>query len=65
MDIELQGNELDDARRRKIHFGKRTKKQAKEEQIECEAEPVGCTAAGTHLSHILRSEEEKPSEVLR
>jgi hypothetical protein len=65
MDIELHGNELDDARRYKIHYGKRTKKQAKEEQIEREAEPVGCPAAGPHLSHILRGEEEKPSEVLR
>jgi len=65
MDIELHGNELDDALRGKIHFGKRTKKQAKEEQIEREAQPVGCTAAGMHLSHILHSEEEKPSEVLR
>src|SRR2546421_10879298 len=57
MDIELHGNELDDARRSQIHFGKRAKKQAKEEQIEREAEPIGCPATGPHLSHILRSEE--------
>ena len=65
MDIELHGHELDDAHRGKVHFRKRTMQQAEEEQIERKAEAVGCTAAGPHLSHILRGEEEKPGEVLR
>ena len=65
MDIELHGNELDDARRGQVHFGKRTMQQAEEQQIEREPEPVGCPAAGPHLSHILRGQEEKPGEVLR
>ena len=65
MDIELHGNELDDARRGKVHFGKRTIQQAKEEQIERKPKPVGRSTAGAHLSHILWSEEEKSREVLR
>ena len=65
MDIELHGHELDDAHRGKVHFRKRTMQQAEEEQIERKAEAVGCTAAGPHLSHILRGQEEKPGEVLR
>ena len=65
MNIELHSNELDNARSCKVHFGKRTKKQAKEEQIEPESKAVGCTTAGAHLSHILRGQEKKPGEVLR
>ena len=58
MDIELHGDELDNAGRREGDVGKRTMQEAKEQQIEREAEPVGCPTAGPHLEHILRCEPE-------
>jgi hypothetical protein len=54
VDIELHGNELDDADRRQGDFGKGTIKKAEQKQIERETEAVGCTAAGAHLEQILR-----------
>jgi hypothetical protein len=52
MDVELHGDELDNAGRREGDFGKGTVKKAEKEQIERETGAVGCAAAGMHLEHM-------------
>ncbi len=61
MDIELHGDELDHAGWCEGDVGKRTMQEAQEQQIEGEAEPVGCPTAGPHLLHILLREPEEPA----
>ncbi len=63
MDIELHGNELDDAGRCEGDIGKWTMQQAKEQQIQREAEPVSCPTAGPHLEYILGCEPEEPAQL--
>lgn len=61
MDIELHGNELDNVGWGEGDVGKWTMQEAKEQQIEREAESVGCPTAGPRLLHFLRCEPEEPT----